>query len=126
MPVPQIRKEIGEVIQPIPHEQIFDRNGIVGLTRVFERFVEQVDVPEPEIAEQIVPLPVPRIREETVEMIKRIPQERIIDHTVEQIVDPHVQQIREQTVEVMKVIPKERGQRAECRNARLTDPGESW
>ena len=57
-------------------------------------------------------------------MIKRIPQERIFDHTVEQIVDPHVRQIREQTVEVMKVIPKERVQRAECRNARLTDPGE--
>ena len=42
-------------------------------------------------------------------MIKRIPQERIFDHTVEQIVDPHVQQIREQTVEVMKVIPKRAG-----------------
>ena len=35
VPDPQIRKEIGEVIQPIPHEQIFDRNGIVRLKRVF-------------------------------------------------------------------------------------------
>ena len=62
VPVPQIRKEIGEVIQPIPQEQLFDRNGIVRPKRVFERIVEQVDVPVPEIAEQIVPLPVPRIR----------------------------------------------------------------
>ena len=33
--IPQIRKEIGEVIQPIPHEQIFDRNGIVRPKRFF-------------------------------------------------------------------------------------------
>ena len=88
--------------------------------------MEQVEVSVPEIVEQIVPLPVSRIREETGEMMKRIPQERIFDHTVEQFVDHHVQQIREKTVEVMKVIPKERVQRAECRNARLTDPRESW
>ena len=78
-----------------------------------ERVEEQTDVPVLEVGEQIVDLPVPRIRKEIGEVIQLVAQDQISDHIVEQ------------TVEVMKVpgvcAGAHRG--AECGHARFTDPG---
>ena len=68
-----------------------------------ERIVEQnVDVPVPQI---IVPVP---LQEETDEVIKLFPAERVPERTVEQIVDMPAPQIQGQIVEVAEIIPQER------------------
>ena len=62
-----------------------------------ERIVEQnVDMPVPQIT---VPVP---FQEETVEVIKLFPADRISERIVEQIVDASVPQILEKNVEVVK------------------------
>ena len=53
-----------------------------------------VDVPVPQIT---VPVP---FQEETVEVIKHFPAERISERTIEQVVDAPVPQVLEENVEV--------------------------
>ena len=57
--------------------------------------------------EQIVAVPVPRIREATGEVIQLIPEKRVSDRVAEQIIDFPVQQNREQIVGVGEIIPEE-------------------
>ena len=73
VPLPQILEQIAEVMKVIQQEQIS------------KRIVEQiVDVPVPQIPEQIVDVPVPQVMEETVEAAKSIPQERVQRRTLEE------------------------------------------
>ena len=58
--------------------------------------------------DQIVAVPVPRIRKEIREVIQHSLQERISDHVGEQTIEAPVPQIREHCVEAMKVILLER------------------
>ena len=51
-------------------------------------------------------VPVLHVMEETVEVAKHIPNERLQSYTVEQII--HVPPIREETGDVMQLIPQER------------------
>ena len=61
--------------------------------------------------EQIVDVPVPRIWEQSVEVIKVIPEEWMSKRIVQQIVDVPVPQIPKQIVEVVLVILQEQCQR---------------
>ena len=75
VPLPQILEQIAEMMKVIQQEQIS------------KRIVEQiVDVPVPQIPEQIVDMPVPQVMEETVEAAKSIPQERVQQRTLEETV----------------------------------------
>ena len=59
------------------------------------------------IVEHIVDVPVPQMQEQIVEVIKVIPQELVSERIVEQIVDVPVPQIVEEIVEVVQIIPLE-------------------
>ena len=61
-------------------------------------------------SEQIVDVPVPRIWEQSVEVIKVIPEEWMSKRIVQQIVDVPVPQIPKQIVEVVLVILQEQCQ----------------
>ena len=58
----------------------------------------------PQILDQIVDVPVPQIMEETVEVAKLIPQERIQQRTLEETVNVPFQQIQEQIVAVVRAL----------------------
>ena len=95
------RLELGihEVIQLVSQDRISDCTveQIVGPKRVSELIEEQVDIPVPEVAEQIVAMPVPWIREETGELIQLIPQGQISDRVSEQNIDVAVPEIGNRT-----------------------------
>ena len=57
------------------------------------------------IVEEIIDVPVPEVTEQTVEVAKHIPRERMQSYTVEQFIDAPVSQIRKETGEVMQLIP---------------------
>ena len=84
VPVPQLRKDIGEVIKLISKERVSEC-----------------------IIEQFTDVPVPHVQEKLVEMVQPIMQDRISDRVVEQIVDVLVTEIRGHIDEVVKVMPKE-------------------
>ena len=61
-----------------------------------------LDVPMPQILDQIVDVPVPQLMEKTVEAAKSIPEERTQQRTLEETVSVPVPQIQEQIVAVVK------------------------
>ena len=87
------------MIQLVSQDRISDCTveQIVGAKRVSEMIEEQVDIPVPEVAEQIVAMPVPWIREETGELIQLIPQGQISDRVSEQNICVAVPEIGNRT-----------------------------
>ena len=64
-----------------------------------------MDVPVPHVVEIILDVHVPKATDETTEVVKHIPQERVQNCTGEEIVDMPVPQIRKETVEVIQHLP---------------------
>ena len=70
-------------------------------TTSLEQIVAEQERVQQHTAEQIVHVPIPQIREQTVEGAKGILQERFPEQTVEQIVDIPVSLIVEEIAKVM-------------------------
>ena len=99
--VPQIRKETGEVTQPMPQimEEIMKVIQLVLQERTQECIVEET-----------INVLVPQMMEETIELVKHIPQEQVQCCIVEQTIDAPVPPMEEEIIEVVKHIPQEQVQ----------------
>ena len=65
-----------------------------------------MDVPVPQVVEQIVDDPVPQVMEDVAEVVKHIPQARVQNCAVEQFVAVSIPQIRKEIWEVIQLIPQ--------------------
>ena len=109
-PVRQIMEEVVEIVKEIHSERVFER-GVEQVDVPVSRVVEQpaaeetMDVPvsrtQLRVVEEIIDVPVPHVMEETVETVKHIPLERVLNDAVEQSVDVPDPPIQEETAEVI-------------------------
>ena len=105
VPIPQIRKEIWEVIQLVLRERIPNHvvEQIVKVAKAMpdERLQQRT-------AEQIVKMTVAEIMDEIAEVVKIVLHERVRQHFAQQAVDVPGRQIVEETIEGEKVVCPER------------------
>ena len=103
-PVPHIVEEIDEVVKCVPQERIqqhvagkvvdvpvrqitAETIGVMKVVRpesVCDRIEELVDVPVPYVVEIVLDVHVPKATDETAEVVKHIPQERVQNCTGEE------------------------------------------
>ena len=112
--VPQIRKDFEEVTQLIPQELIskciIEQFTDVLVPQTTVKAVKYLPQKRVQIntVEQVVAVPVPRIREETGQVIQLIPEDRISARNGEQTIDIPIGQIQEKLVGMIQLVLQER------------------
>ena len=120
VPVLQTQEQVAHVPVLEATDEALKSNQLVPRGRIQERTMEEIAaetvklIPlervQSDTVEQIAAVPVPRIREETGQVIQVTLRERVTERNGEQIIDRPVPQTREPSAEVGKAVTQERVQ----------------